>query len=292
MKKRRDRFFYQLWFGVSAILATTYLGVCVFLRLAQNRLIFFPSPTLANTPAILKLSYEEIWIPVGGEKIHGWWIPAATAKALTVLFLHGNASNNGDGIYRAFRFHQLGLSVLLVDYRGYGRSEGYFPNETRVYEDAQSAWNYLTQTRQIPPEQIILYGHSLGGAIAIDLAVRYPDISGIIVESSFTSMRDMVNFIGADRIFPTDWLLTHQFDSLTKVRSLQMPILVIHGSSDRVIPVEMSYKLFAAAPDPKKLSIVPNAGHDNIAQIGEQRYLTTLDRFIQSLSDRSSHSTF
>ncbi|MEG4053992.1 MULTISPECIES: alpha/beta fold hydrolase [unclassified Microcoleus] len=200
-----------------------------------------------------------------------------------VLYLHGNASNVGANVEHAYRFHRLGLSVFVMDYRGYGKSQGDFPSESQVYEDAQLAWDYLVKQRGINPNQIYLYGHSLGGAIAIDLAVRHPEAAGLIVEGSFTSTRAMVNFQkGLFWMFPIDLLLTQRFDSLSKVDRLQMPVLFIHGTADNVVPVEMSKKLFDAAPEPKQLYIVPEGGHTNVAQIGGAEYLQILSQFLGS----------
>ncbi|MEG5171910.1 alpha/beta fold hydrolase [Microcoleus sp. B3-D7] len=200
-----------------------------------------------------------------------------------VLYLHGNASNVGANVEHAYRFHRLGLSVFVMDYRGYGKSQGDFPSESQVYEDAQLAWDYLVKQRGINPNQIYLYGHSLGGAIAIDLAVRHPEAAGLIVEGSFTSTRAMVNFQkGLFWMFPIDFLLTQRFDSLSKVDRLQMPVLFIHGTADNVVPVEMSKKLFDAAPEPKQLYIVPEGGHTNVAQIGGAEYLQILSQFLGS----------
>ncbi|MEG3835522.1 alpha/beta fold hydrolase [Microcoleus sp. Z1_C3] len=200
-----------------------------------------------------------------------------------VLYLHGNASNVGSNVEHAHRFHGLGLSVFVIDYRGYGKSQGDFPSESQVYEDAQLAWDYLVKQRGINPNQIYLYGHSLGGAIAIDLAVRHPEAAGVIVEGSFTSTRAMVNFQkGLFWMFPIDVLLTQRFDSLSKVDRLQMPVLFIHGTADNVVPVEMSKKLFDAAPEPKQLYIVPDGGHTNVAHIGGAKYLQILSQFLGS----------
>lgn len=200
-----------------------------------------------------------------------------------VLYLHGNASNVGSNVEHAHRFHRLGLSVFVMDYRGYGKSQGGFPSESQVYEDAQLAWDYLVKQRGINPNQIYIYGHSLGGAIAIDLAVRHPEAAGVIVEGSFTSTRAMVNFQkGLFWMFPIDFLLTQRFDSLSKVDRLQMPVLFIHGTADNVVPVEMSKKMFEAAPEPKQLYIVPDGGHTNVAQIGGAEYLQILSQFLGS----------
>lgn len=198
-----------------------------------------------------------------------------------VLYLHGNGSNVGANVEHANRFHRLGLSVFLIDYRGYGNSQGDFPSESQVYEDAQLAWDYLVKQRGIHPSQIYIYGHSLGGAVAIDLAVRHPEAAGLIVEGSFTSVRAMVDFQKPlFSMFPIDVLLTQRFDSLSKVDRLQMPVLFIHGSADSVVPTQMSKKLFDAAPEPKQLYIVPDGGHNNSAQIGGAQYLLRVRQFL------------
>jgi pimeloyl-ACP methyl ester carboxylesterase len=197
-----------------------------------------------------------------------------------VLYLHGNGSNVGSNVEHANRFHHLGFSVFPIDYRGYGKSQGDFPSEYRVYEDAELAWDYLVKQRGIHPNQIYIYGHSLGGAIAIDLAVRHPEAAGLIVEGSFTSVRAMVDFQKPlFRVFPINFLLTQRFDSLSKVDRLQMPVLFIHGTADNVVPAQMSKKLFDAAPEPKQLYMVPDGGHNNVAQIGAAEYLQRLSAF-------------
>ncbi len=199
-----------------------------------------------------------------------------------VLYLHGNGLNVGANVEHANRFHRLGLSVFLIDYRGYGKSQGEFPTESQVYEDAQLAMDYLVKQRGINPKQIYIYGHSLGGAVAIDLAVRYPQAAGLIVQGSFTSARAMVDFQSSVyRMFPIDLLLTQRFDSVAKLDRLQMPVLFIHGTADTVVPVEMSKKLFDSAPEPKELYIVPDAGHNNVAELAGDRYLERVSQFIQ-----------
>jgi len=265
---------------VSAVLLIIYLGLCLLLRLGQARLIFYPSAELDATPAAQNLAYEEVRFPVSTGSLHGWWIPAITPNAPVVLYLHGNGSNIGDLVNQADRLHQLGLSVLLFDYRGYGNSSPPFPNEAIVYEDGEAAWQYLTQIRGIAPEQIFLFGESIGGAVAIELATRHPDAAGVIVQSSLTSMQDMADYTKLSRLFPTDWLLTQQFDSLSKVRSLQIPSLFIHGTADQTIPVHMSQALFTTAPDPKQLLLVPNATHTNVPRLGGTLYLQTIQGFI------------
>jgi hypothetical protein len=274
----------KLLTGAAGFIAIAYLALCLFLLLRLQRLMFFPTRTIEATPADLNLDYEDVWIPVSSdrqvERLHGWWLPAKGTERGVVLHLHGNAYNVSANLGQAVQFHQLGFAVLMVDYRGYGRSEGKFPTEVRFYQDAEAAWCYLTQQRQIDPGCIWLFGHSLGGAIAIHLAAHHPEAAGLIVQSSFVSMRTMVSHLGCYSIFPIRLLLTQQFASITKVRSLQLPVLYIHGSADPLIPYTMSQALFAATPDPKQFHLVEGAAHNDVAEIGDAAYLEVLQQFM------------
>jgi uncharacterized protein len=267
------------------ILATIYIGLCLFLRFWQTRLIFFPPTTIAMTPADANLPYKEVWLPVSTGKLHAWWIESSKPDAPVLLYFHGNGSNIGDLVNRASRFHELGFSVLLFDYRGYGKSSGPFPNEALVYEDAEAALNYLTKTRNISPQDIFLYGHSLGGAIAIELASRHSNLAGVIVEGAFTSISAVAEEVSLYRLFPIDWIVTERFDSISKVRSLKMPKLFIHGTIDDVVPAKMSQELYDAAPEPKKLLLFPDAGHNDAASLGGEKYLQTIKKFVEKMRD-------
>ncbi|MBW4621028.1 MAG: lysophospholipase [Cyanosarcina radialis HA8281-LM2] len=288
----RQKFLLRGLLGVGLVGAIAYLSVCLLLYFQQSRLIFVPSAVIEKTPEFFNLKYEEVWLPVATksgrvERIHGWWIPSSReqqtpgAKGKVLLYLHGNGINIGANVAHANRFHQLGFSVLLIDYRGYGLSEGSFPTEASVYEDAAVAWNYLVQQRQISPDRIFIYGHSLGGAVAIDLAVKHPEAAGLIVESSFTSIREMVDLQKIYSFFPIDLILQHRFESIQKVRSLQMPVIFFHGTLDPLIPSQMSEKLFAAAPEPKQLILIPGARHNNVAEFAGDKYLQAVRQFIE-----------
>jgi hypothetical protein len=277
---------------VGGVLAIAYLAACLYLLLRQNRFIFKPPSAIRATPTSFNLDYEDVWLPVSTAsgkttQVHGWWIPGPTPQANVWVYLHGNGSNVGDEVKRAFYFHQLGFATFLFDYRGYGRSIDKFPTESSVYKDVETVWNYLTQTRKIPPEQIFLYGHSLGGAIAMEMAQRHPDIAGLAVEGTFTSMQSMVAHLYRQfGIFPVRLLLHQRFDSLNKVRSLQMPILFIHGTADGLIPAHMSQILFEAASEPKKLVLVPEAGHHNVAELGGTPYLQAIQWLVEQAQAR------
>lgn len=262
--------------------AIAYVAFCLALWWGQARLIFYPQPAPVTTPAAVGLPYEEVWIPVGEGQIHGWWIPAADPAAQTVLVFHGNATNVEGSLQQTLPLLDLGVSALIIDYRGYGLSSGPFPNETRVYADATAAWNYLTQTRELPAESIILFGHSIGGAIAIELAQQHPHAGGLIVQASFTSMSDMVDQVGYSRIVPK-WLLNQRFDSLRKIRQIALPILFIHGLADTTVPATMSQQLHDAAPGPKQLWLLPDANHNNIDIVAGTAYQQTLAQWLQSL---------
>lgn len=243
------------------------------------------------TPKFFNLEYQQVWLPVRTksrlvERIYAWWIPASGSNSPVLLYLHGNGINIGANVAHANRFHQLGFSVLLPDYRGYGQSEGSFPTEASVYQDAVAAWDYLVHERKIQPERIFLYGHSLGGAVAIDLAVKHPDAAGLIVESSFTSIRDIVDYQSIYRIFPIDLILHQRFGSIRKVHLLALPVLFIHGTADLQVPASMSQQLYEAAPQPKQLVLIPEAGHNNTAEIAGDKYFQVVQKFVQQVKKK------
>ena len=272
---------------------TAYFAACLALWIGQNRLIFKPSSTVETTPGDLGLSYEDIWLSVTSpqgkrQKIHGWWINSQQYQDDKVLlYLHGNGGNISHNLGPVKTFYEQGFSVFIIDYRGYGRSERQFPTESEVYRDSQAAWSYLVEQRQIEPQNIFIYGHSLGGAISIDLGVRQPNVAGIIVENTFTSMKEMVNYLGSFyQLFPADLILHQRFDSLSKLRLLQVPLLLIHGTEDYTVPCYMSERLFQAASVPKRILLVPDANHNNVQVIAREQYIRTLQEF-RDLVDRN-----
>jgi uncharacterized protein len=262
--------------AVALLLFASFGGAASFLWANQRKLIFTPSRVESQTPADLHLEFEDVWLPVPGSKgsfLHGWWLPADDAAAPTLLYLHGSDLNISANLPRAALLRKLGFSVLIVDYRGYGQSSGDAPSETAVYEDAETMWDYLIQARHPDPGRIFIYGHSLGGAIAIDLAQHHPDAAGLIVESAFTSMGDVA--AGRYPMFPADWIqrLLHQrFDSLARIPQVRVPVLFIHGTADEEVPYAMSEQLFAAARQPKWLTLIPGGGHEDDDTVGGTLY--------------------
>ena len=199
-----------------------------------------------------------------------------------LLYLHGNGGNIASNLEHAVRLRNFGASVLIVDYRGYGRSTGPFPSEAHVYEDAEVAWQYLVQQKKIKPEEIIIYGHSLGGAIAIELASHHPEAGGLIAESTFTSIEDMSKKQHVYSFFPIHLLLSQKFASLSKIPAVKMPALFIHGTGDELASYHMSERLYEAAVGPKKLVLIEDAGHEDCAIVGGEKYKNAVQAFLKN----------
>jgi hypothetical protein len=264
--------------------ALLYFSACTYMWATQRQHIFEPEPLLQTTPDRDGMRYEEVRIPSGSGaergELYGWWIPAEQADAPTLLYLHGNFRNISHSVEPAMRLHGLGYNLLLADYRGYGKSSGGEPAEAKLYEDAEAAWNYLIRQRGLKPQQTFIYGLSLGGAVAIDLAVRHPEAAGVIAESTFTSMLAM-----GKRDYgylPVDWLLNQRFESLDKVGKLKIPVLFIHGTWDKRIPNQMSQQLFDNAPQPKSIKLIEGGEHGNNSGIAWVEYSEALNAFVRT----------
>jgi fermentation-respiration switch protein FrsA (DUF1100 family) len=216
--------------------------------LQQPRMVFFPSRAQAGTPADWGLRYEDLRFDTDdGVSLHGWYIPAAGARQV-VLFLHGNAGNISHRGESLEIFHRLGVNVLIFDYRGYGRSGG-APSEAGLYRDAGAAWRYLTEIRGVDPADILIFGRSLGGAVAARLASRVP-AGGVILESTFSSARDL-----AHSVFPLLGrlvVLRYDFDSVRALAGVRSPVLVLHSRDDEIVPFALGRRLYQSAPEPKR----------------------------------------
>jgi fermentation-respiration switch protein FrsA (DUF1100 family) len=267
------------------LLMTAYILACTYMWATQRHYIFVPKSLLQTTPDRLGMKFEEVHIPSGSGTEHGdldgWWIPADDNNAPTLLYLHGNDKNIGyaHDIDRVARLHSMGYNLLTIDYRGYGKSTGGKPEEFKVYEDAEAAWTYLIKQRACDPKRIFIYGHSLGSAVAIDLAVHHPEAAGIIAESGFTSMINMAKL--EYPYLPVEFLLNQRFDSQEKIHGLKIPILLIHGTWDRLVPYQMSQRLYDNAPQPKTLKLVEGGEHGNISIIAPLEFRAAVSEFIQ-----------
>ena len=266
-------------------MALAYLAVCGGVCAWQSHLIFKPDQQLRATPANFNFPVIDIAIPLrdGGtpaQFLHGWWIPSGHAAAKTLLYLHGNDGNVSTNMGGIEPLRRLGYEIFMLDYRGYGESGGGFPSEAGVYQDAQTAWDYLVHTRGIKPSDILIYGHSLGGAVAIDLATRHADAAGLVVESSFTSIREMA---GLDRLYallPLDLIVNQRFDSIDKVRRLRLPVLYVHGTGDELVPFDMGRALYRATPSAVDFVAVVGGGHEGSAAQGDLQLRAAINHLV------------
>ena len=265
-----------------AVVAAALLGACATLDDFQRKVIFRPSKDSGRTPAEYQAKFEDVWLRAGASKgkLHAWWIPANpdTANAPAALYLHGAGYGISANLPRIMKLRDAGFSVLAIDYRGFGLSDGELPSEETAYEDAQAAWAELT--RRTPNRAHFIYGHSLGGAVAMELAQTSAakDAAGLMVESSFTSVLEMQQFT-AYKWIPLGAVQTQYFDSLAKVAKLCMPTLFMHGSADYRIPVDIAKKLYAAAPEPKRWLLVQGARHVDIPTRYTSEWSAALDDF-------------
>jgi fermentation-respiration switch protein FrsA (DUF1100 family) len=251
----------------------------VLVRAFENRLIFFPPryPEGFARPESYGIHPDEVWLTTSdGVKLNAFFLPAPDSPTV-LLWFHGNAENIGMGFDHLAMLSRLGVNVMELDYRGYGKSEG-SPNEAGVYRDADAAYLYLTAARNFSPKNIYLYGHSLGGAVATDLASRR-ECGGLIVESSFTSVPDMARHVY--RVPIARYLPRSRFDSVTKIARVQAPVLVIHGTRDAVVPFEMGRKLYQAARVPKMFLPIEGAEHDDPYLVGGEKYFKRITAFMQ-----------
>jgi alpha-beta hydrolase superfamily lysophospholipase len=257
---------------------------CSQLAYKERQLLFNIEPGTASWYSGLPSGVQELQIPLSStlsstQYLHAWWWPAPRADAPTALYLHGTRWNLTAQVRRISQLRELGFSVLAIDYRGFGESPGDLPSERTVYEDAQAAWDKLVQL-QPQADKRFIYGHSLGGAIAVDLAERIrdkdePKAAGLIIESTFTDLAAAAAAV-ANTSLPVRWIMSEKFDSIDKIADIGIPVLIVHGTDDRYVPSRLSQELFEAAAPPKQLLLVPGGTHNNSMTIGSREYAKAL----------------
>ncbi len=269
-----------LWKIVLMALAV-YALLVAFLYMRQESMIFYPDMPgrqLTATPGDLGLMYEDVIFTTDDEiDLHGWFV-AADEPVGTLLFFHGNAGNISHRLESIFIFNSLRLNVFIIDYRGYGRSQGKI-SETGTYLDARAAWSHLTEDRGIDADSIIIFGRSLGSAIATWLASQY-DCAGLIIESGFSSVPSM-----AQRIYPflpVKWLTRFRYDTASNVRKVNSPVLVIHSKTDRVIPYEEARLVFESARSDRRSFLEIQGDHNDGFLVSRDSYVAGLQSFLDS----------
>ena len=286
------------------LLALALLGGCAVLESKQSEWIFRPVRDNWRGYQGLPAGTEEVWLKVPievksgksaghdapEEKIHAWWAPQPDPNAPVILYLHGSRWNLTGSSFRIERWRAMGFSVFAIDYRGFGQSSGETPTEANAYEDAALAWDWL-KAKVPDASKRYLYGHSLGGAVAIDLATKLKadEAAGLILEATFTSVPDVVSASKFGWI-PVSFLITQRFASFEKIGKVALPKLFLHGTADTVVPHEMSDELFKLASEPKRLVKFEGASHSGSSWTAPREYAEEVLRFVASTKQRGTRS--
>jgi len=260
-----------------------YGGILVLLRVYESRLIYFPGPerTLVAPPPSLGLPIQRVEITTeDAVKLVAWVIPAEPRSSLWLLVCHGNAGNLSefDRPLHYAGLRQLGLNLLAFDYRGYGESGG-APSEAGLYRDADAAYRFLTNERGVPASRIVIFGHSLGSAVAVDLASRVPSV-GLILEGAFTSATDRGQELYP--YIPVRWIAASRFSSVDKISRITVPKLFLHAERDEVIPLAHGRRLYQAAQPPKTF-VELRGGHGDAFDVDSARYFGSIASFLLTL---------
>ena len=247
----------------------------------DHSFIFFPDRDVFNTPADVGLSYEDVdFQAADGTKLHGWLVPSD--GDVTLVWFHGNAGNISHRVANLAALRaRIGATIFIFNYRGYGRSEG-SPSEDGTYLDAESALDYLASRADLEGSKTVLFGRSLGAAVAAEMAIRRP-ARALVLESGFTSIPDM-----ARRHYPflpgIGKLTATKYDTLSKIGRVEIPTMVLHGDRDEIASFEMGRQLYEAANDPKRFYTIPGAGHNETYEVGDALYYDALAGFIDEFA--------
>ena len=279
------------------IAALSLLCGCAVLESKQSEWIFRPVRDNWRGYQGLPAGTEEVWLNVPGagkeaseERIHAWWAPQPDPNAPVVLYLHGSRWNLTGSSFRIERWRAMGFSVFAIDYRGFGQSSGEIPTEANAYEDAAIAWDWL-KAKVPDASKRYLYGHSLGGAVAIDLATKLKadEAAGLIMEATFTSVPDVVSASKFGWI-PMGFLITQRFASFEKIGKVTLPKLFLHGTADTIVPHEMSDELFRLASEPKRLVKFEGASHSGSSWAAPREYAEQVLSFVAAAKQRATNS--
>lgn len=252
----------------------------------EHMFLYFPDREIVMTPATMRLEFEDVFFSAAdGTKLHGWYLPGESGQPL-VLFCHGNAGNISHRVDNLRLLRELGLSVFIFDYRGYGQSAGK-ASEVGTYSDMHGALNWLKE-KGWTPQQMIYFGRSVGAGIALQLALEQPP-AALVLESPFTSIKAMGRHHYPLLWQLAGWAIDARYDNLAKIGQLKVPLLIFHGDRDNIVPQRMGKKLYDQAPQPKQFYSIPRAGHNDTYDMGGELYWRYWLEFIQTLNIQVEH---
>jgi len=262
---------------------TVYAVILLLVFVFQARLVYFPEVgrALVATPRAVGLDFEEVRLAADGATLHGWWVPANAARG-AVLVLHGNAGNISHRLEYLTMFNRLGYATLIIDYRGYGKSSG-TPSEDGTYRDAEAAWRHLIDARKLKPQDIVLFGESLGGGVAAWLALQHPP-RALVLASTFTSAPDL----GAQVYpwLPVRWLARIEYNNLDRIARIAAPVLIAHSKGDDIIPFSHGQALFDAAREPKQF-LELRGGHNDGFIFMREEWVREVGAFLERAEQRT-----
>ncbi len=264
------------------------LFIMVFMSFIEKRLIFIPDKDLYTTPGDWGLEYDDVTFHTeDGLKLNGWFIPGKTKSLtadnlFTLLWFHGNAGNISHRLENIkMLYDRVPVNIFIFDYRQYGKSEGKV-SEHGTYIDARAALKYLQSRKDINHERIIIFGRSVGSAVAVDLAVK-GKCCALILETPFTSMKDLAKSLYP--FLPIGYILQTKYDSISKIRDIKVPVLILHGDKDELAPFEQGRKLYETANEPKEFYTIQGATHNDTYIVGGEEYFDVIRRFVDKLED-------
>jgi len=299
--------------AAGGVIVAVVLAIKITALVLEPRLAFYPVRDYFETPAAAGLAFEDVVLRTrDGVSVHGWFIPAASPipaegttppgsrRPATLLFFHGNAENIGGCLDLAARARAAGFNLLLLDYRGYGESQGR-PTEQGIYRDGEAALDHLGSRAGVDPDRIVVWGRSIGAAVAVRLAARgtepagaardgsagdpggAPRVAGLILESPFTSVPDLLRQGGHVALLTLSRFGTYRFDLAARMGRVEAPVLIVHGTDDEIAPFELGRRLYDMAPGRKELAAIRGGGHNDLWALHEDEVWDAVRRFLESL---------
>jgi hypothetical protein len=274
---------------IGGLVVAVVLALKILVMLVEPRLTFFPVADYPLTPPDLGLPFEEVRLKTAdGVEIQSWFVPGLPLpdgggrRPLTLLFFHGNAENLGVCVPLASLTRAYGYSLMLVDYRGYGRSDGQ-PSEKGIYLDGRAALDHLRGRREVDPKRIVVWGRSIGAAVAVRLAADHGPVAGVVLESPFTSARDLLREAGYWPLYALSFFGSYRFDLAEAIGRVKAPVLVVHGSEDEVVPFSLGRRLYEMAPGRKRFRAIEGGGHNDLFARHREALWGAVRRFLATV---------